>query len=181
MTLRKPFAIGLVATTAIATLAIVARTFSQTNQSTSLDTGNVIFLHPDGTSPSHWGAARFLNYGSDGRLNWDRMSHLGVYLGHMKNQLTATSNAGAVTHATGVKVDADSYRLDETGKPLTALSGKPQTIMQKAIASSLIIFLTNEWLSSFKLKEVSKNLPAFSKDLSTFMGFPFHVPNRSTR
>lgn len=47
--------------------------------------------------------------------------------------------------------------------------------------SSLIIFLTNEWLSSFKLKEVSQNLPAFSKDLSTFMGFPFHVPNRSTR
>ena len=47
--------------------------------------GNVIFIHPDGTSPSHWGAARMLNYGPDGRLNWDKMSHQAVYLGHMKN------------------------------------------------------------------------------------------------
>ncbi|MDZ4875713.1 MAG: hypothetical protein CLLPBCKN_005133 [Chroococcidiopsis cubana SAG 39.79] len=148
MTLRKPFAIGLVATTAIATLTIIARTFSQTNQSTSLDTGNVIFLHPDGTSAAHWGAARFLNYGSDGRLNWDRMSHLGVYLGHMKNQLTATSNAGAVTHATGVKVDADSYGLDETGKPMTALSGKPQTIMQEAIAQGIPTAIINSGIIS---------------------------------
>jgi alkaline phosphatase len=97
--------------------------------------GNVIFIHPDGTSPSHWGAARMLHYGPDGRLNWDKMSHLGVYLGHMKNQLTATSNGGAVTHATGVKVNADSFGLDENGKPIVAASGKPQTIMEEAVAA----------------------------------------------
>ncbi|MDJ0735279.1 MAG: alkaline phosphatase [Nostocaceae cyanobacterium] len=97
--------------------------------------GNVIFIHPDGTSPSHWGAARMLHYGPDGRLNWDKMSHLGVYLGHMKNQLTATSNGGAVTHATGIKVNADSFGLDENGKPLVAASGKPETIMESAIAA----------------------------------------------
>ena len=28
--------------------------------------GNVIFIHPDGTTPSHWGAARMLHYGPDG-------------------------------------------------------------------------------------------------------------------
>ena len=97
--------------------------------------GNVIFIHPDGTSPSHWGAARMLHYGPDGRLNWDKMSNLGVYLGHMKNQLTATSNGGAVTHATGVKVNADSFGLDENGKPIVAASGKPQTIMEEAVAT----------------------------------------------
>ncbi|MBD2132767.1 alkaline phosphatase [Sphaerospermopsis sp. FACHB-1094] len=95
--------------------------------------GNVIFIHPDGTSAAHWGATRILYTGPDGRLNWDQMSNLAVYLGHMKNQLSGTSNGGAVTHATGVKVNADSFGLDENGKPVVALSGKPQTIMEEAI------------------------------------------------
>lgn len=97
--------------------------------------GNVIFIHPDGTSASHWGAARMLYQGPDGRLNWDKMSHLAVYTGHMKNQLTATSNGGAVTHATGVKVNADSFGLDEKLQPVVAASGKNQTIMQEAVAA----------------------------------------------
>lgn len=95
--------------------------------------GNVIFIHPDGTSVAHWGATRILYKGPDGRLNWDQMSNLAVYLGHMKDQLSATSNGGAVTHATGVKVNADSFGLDENGKAVVALSGKPQTIMEEAI------------------------------------------------
>ncbi|MEA5617223.1 alkaline phosphatase [Cronbergia sp. UHCC 0137] len=96
--------------------------------------GNVIFIHPDGTSAAHWGATRILFQGPDNRLNWDKMSNLAVYLGHMKNQLSATSNGGAVTHAIGIKVNANSFGLDENGKPLVALSGKPQTIMEEAIA-----------------------------------------------
>ncbi|WP_369815993.1 MULTISPECIES: alkaline phosphatase [unclassified Anabaena] len=105
--------------------------------------GNVIFIHPDGTSAAHWGAARMLYQGPDGRLNWDKMSNLGVYLGHIKNQLTATSNGGAVIHATGVKVNADSFGLDETGKPVVALSGKPQTIMEEAIAAGKATAIIN--------------------------------------
>ncbi len=105
--------------------------------------GNVIFIHPDGTSASHWGAARMLHYGPDGRLNWDKMSHLGVYLGHMKNQLTATSNAGAVTHATGMKVNADSFGLDETSKPVVAASGKAQTILEEAKAAGKATAIIN--------------------------------------
>jgi alkaline phosphatase len=97
--------------------------------------GNVIFIHPDGTSAAHWGATRILYTGPDGRLNWDQMSNLAVYLGHMKNQLSGTSNGGAVTHATGVKVNADSFGLDENGKPVVALSGKPQTIMEEAMSA----------------------------------------------
>ena len=105
--------------------------------------GNVIFIHPDGTSASHWGAARMLHYGPDGRLNWDKMSNLGVYLGHLKNQLTATSNAGAVIHATGVKANADSFGLDEKGQPIVAASGKSQTIMEEAVAAGKATAIIN--------------------------------------
>ncbi|HEY9769554.1 MAG TPA: alkaline phosphatase [Coleofasciculaceae cyanobacterium] len=100
------------------------------------DTGNVIFIHPDGTSPSHYGAARFASVGTDGRLNWDKMTDAGVYLGHMDDQIVATSNAGAVTHAFGVKVQADSFGLDEAGNPVESLSGKEGiSIMDEAIAA----------------------------------------------
>jgi alkaline phosphatase len=133
---------------AVSALATTLITIACVPTSTAPRIGNVIFIHPDGTSPSHWGAARFLNYGPDRRLNWDRMSNLAVYLGHMKNQLTGTSNAGAVTHATGVKVHADSFGLDEVGKPVVALSGKSQTIMQEAIAQGLATAAINSGIIS---------------------------------
>ena len=99
-------------------------------------TGNVIFIHPDGTSPAHYAATRFVDQGPDGRLNWDMMSNAGVYLGHMENQLTGTSNAGAVTHATGVKVDRNSFGLNPDGSPVVSRSGKTgTTIMDEAIAA----------------------------------------------
>jgi len=115
---------------------------------TSIQKGNVIFIHPDGTSLAHWGAARFLHYGSDGRLNWDQMAHAAVYLGHISNQLVATSNAGAVIHATGVKVQADSFGLDESGQPVMAVSGKQQTIMQEAIAQGYGTAIINSGIIS---------------------------------
>jgi len=97
-------------------------------------TGNVIFVHPDGTSPSHYMALRNIDKGPDGRLNWDKMSNAGVYLGHMENQLTGTSNAGAVTHATGVKVFNESFGLEEDNSRVTPASGKTGfTILEEAI------------------------------------------------
>ncbi|GAB4380040.1 MAG: hypothetical protein Kow00121_35440 [Elainellaceae cyanobacterium] len=100
------------------------------------NSNSVIFIHPDGTSPSHYAAARFVHYGPDGRLNWDMMSNAGVYLGHMEDQLTGTSNAGAITHAFGVKVPAGSYGLDENGEPVVSLSGERGiSIMEEAIAA----------------------------------------------
>lgn len=98
------------------------------------ETGNVIFIHPDGTSPSHYMALRNIDLGPDGRLNWDRMSNAGVYLGHMENQLTGTSNAGAVTHATGVKVFNESFGLEEDNTPIIPASGRlGKTILEEAI------------------------------------------------
>ncbi|MEL6438533.1 MAG: alkaline phosphatase [Cyanobacteria bacterium J06621_8] len=100
------------------------------------DTGNVIFIHPDGTSPSHYAAARFVSEGTDGRLNWDNMTDAGVYLGHIDDRLVATSNAGAVVHAFGVKPFAGSFGLDEEGNPITSLSGQSgTTILEEAIAA----------------------------------------------
>jgi glycerophosphoryl diester phosphodiesterase len=100
------------------------------------ETGNVIFVHPDGTSPSMYGFGRFASQGPDGRLNYDQMSHSGVYLGHMRDQLVGTSNAGAVTHATGVKAQAGSYGLDEFGESVVSRSGKRGvTILEEAIAA----------------------------------------------
>jgi glycerophosphoryl diester phosphodiesterase len=100
------------------------------------DTGNVIFIHPDGTSPSHYAAARFASEGTDGRLNWDNMTDAGVYLGNLDDQITGTSNAGAVAHAYGIKPYAGSYGLDEEGNPYTSLSGESgTTVMEEAIAA----------------------------------------------
>ncbi len=108
------------------------------------DTGNVIFIHPDGTSPSHYAAGRFVQEGPDGRLNWDKMSDAGVYLGHIKDRLVSTSNAGAVVHAFGVKPQADSYGLDEEGNPVTSLSGKEgTTIMEEAIDAGKAVAVIN--------------------------------------
>jgi glycerophosphoryl diester phosphodiesterase len=100
------------------------------------DTGNVIFIHPDGTSPSHYAAARFASEGTDGRLNWDNMTDAGVYLGHLDDSVVSTSNGGAVVHAYGVKPYDGSYGLDEEGNPYTSLSGQSgTTIMEEAIAA----------------------------------------------
>jgi alkaline phosphatase len=99
-------------------------------------TGNVIFIHPDGTSPSHYAAARYAAAGPDGRLNWDNMTDAGVYLGHLDDSIVSTSNGGAVVHAFGVKPYAGSYGLDKNGNPYTSLSGQAgTTVMEEAIAA----------------------------------------------
>ena len=94
-------------------------------------TGNVIFIHPDGAGLNSWNACRIIKVGPDGEIAWDRLSHIGIYRGHMKDGLTATSHGGATTHAYGVKVPADSYGM-HAKKPLKALSGFSGSIMQEA-------------------------------------------------
>ncbi len=86
--------------------------------------------------PSHFMALRNIDEGPDGRLNWDKMSNAGVYLGHMEDRLTGTSNGGAVTHANGVKVFNESFGLDENNNQITPASGKTGfTILEEAIAA----------------------------------------------
>ncbi len=111
------------------------------------DTGNVIFIHPDGTSPSHYAAARFATVGPDGRLNYDQLSDAGVYLGHIEDRLVASSNAGAVVHAYGIKPFNESFGFDaplaEGGEEIVSLSGIPDTIAQEAQAAGKAIGLVN--------------------------------------
>ncbi len=95
-------------------------------------TGNVLFIHPDGSSLQAWGAMRALYYGPDGRSHWDRLPYMAVYTGHMNDALAATSHGGATSHAYGVKVPADSYGMNHR-TPLTALSGFEGSIMQEAM------------------------------------------------
>jgi glycerophosphoryl diester phosphodiesterase len=97
------------------------------------NTGNVIFIHPDGHSPASFGAARFTSVGPDGRLNWDNMTSTGIYLGHLTDQLTGSSDGSGVVHATGVKVFQDSYGLNQDGSRVTSFSGKAgTTILEEA-------------------------------------------------
>ena len=113
-----------------------------TTSAQDIPTGNVIFIHPDGTSLATWNATRLLCYGTDGTLNWDRLSHIGLYQGHTKNTLTASSQAGATIHAYGVKVDYDSYGMDGT-KPLTSLSSYNNSIMMEARDNGINIGIIN--------------------------------------
>jgi len=104
--------------------------------------GNVIFVHPDGSSLNHWNAARLRWAGPDGMLNWDRLPGMAVYRSHMKDSLQATSHGGATVHAFGVKVPADSYGMDGD-QPCTALSGKQQSIMQEARSAGMAVGIVN--------------------------------------
>lgn len=98
---------------------------------TSDRTGSVIFVHPDGASAASWTAARALLVGPDGELAWDRLPHVAVYKGHIRDSLTATSNAGATVHAFGVKADHDAF-----GK--TAGGGQGELLRDESGASSSV-------------------------------------------
>jgi alkaline phosphatase len=88
------------------------------NSDSSVETGrgdtkrNVIFIHPDGTTQSHFSSARLLEAGPDGFINWDMLPEVAIYKGHLKDALTSTSGGGATVHGSGVKVLADSYGCD---------------------------------------------------------------------
>ena len=123
--------------TPLCSLAILA---ALTSSVAAQDTGNVIFLHPDGTGVNHWGAARMHIAGPDGALNWDKLPALGVYTGHMADRVTGTSHGGATVHAYGVKVLADSFGMNGRA-PLTAASGKPMSIAQEAMAAGKAVAL----------------------------------------
>jgi len=112
-------------------VTISAGSYGQIDK-TGIETGNVIFIHPDGSSLASWNAIRILYYGPDGELNWDKLSHIGLYQGHTSNTLTSSSEAGATIHAYGVKVELFSYGMDGS-KPLTSRSGKNMSLMHESM------------------------------------------------
>ena len=111
--------------------------------SSGFQKGNVIFIHPDGTSLAAWNAARMLYVGPDNKLNWDNLPNIGVYLGHLTNSLTATSNGGGTIHAYGVKVGVAAYGMDDNHQIPTARSGKRMSIIHEAMESGIKTGLVN--------------------------------------
>jgi alkaline phosphatase len=85
---------------------------SQIVNDTNSTPRNVIFIHPDGTTQSHFSAVRLLEVGPDGQINWDRLPNVAIYKGQMKDSTTSTSHGGATVHGSGVKVLAESYGCD---------------------------------------------------------------------
>jgi alkaline phosphatase len=114
---------------------------SKTNEN-KIELGNVIFIHPDGTSLANWIGMRMLYYGPDSETNWDKLPNMAIYSPHTKNTLTPSSNAGATMHSYGKKVVYDSYGMDGT-EPLTALSGEPMSIMQEAKSKGIYTGIIN--------------------------------------
>lgn len=94
-------------------------------------TGNVIFIHPDGTGVNTYGALRLWSKGPDGRLNWDRLERMGVYVGTMSDALAASSNGGGTAHAYGVRPTRAAFGIDR-GEQLLSASGAPYSIMREA-------------------------------------------------
>lgn len=132
--MRKVLAALLVWLVALAS----AQTTTDAPTTALTPTGNgAIFFHPDGTSASHWDALRLLNYGPDSLSNWDQLSAIAPYRGHLKDEITGTSNAGAVIHATGTLAHASSFGLDEEGSEIVSANGSTNTVMEDAIAAGL--------------------------------------------
>jgi alkaline phosphatase len=100
---------------------------------------NVIFIHPDGTTQSHFNAIRLMEVGPDGSINWDKLPHVAIYKGHMKDSLTSTSHGGATVHGSGVKVLADSYGCDGNCTEDTI----KRTVMEEARDENFTIGIIN--------------------------------------
>jgi alkaline phosphatase len=124
------------------TLTLLLNVSSQCQENQNLKTGNVIFIHPDGTALAGWNAIRVLYYGPDGELNWDKLSHIGLYQGHTKNTLTSSSEGGATIHAYGIKALMQSYGMIGT-EPITARSGSNFSIMMEAKSKGINIGIIN--------------------------------------
>jgi alkaline phosphatase len=105
-------------------------------------TGSVIFIHPDGTGLADWNALRMLTVGPDGDLNWDMLSNIGLYQGHIRNRSTASSNAGATIHAYGVKADVADFGMIDNEIPISR-SGKRKSIMQEAMTKGIYTGIIN--------------------------------------
>ncbi|MCC9074926.1 alkaline phosphatase [Litorilinea aerophila] len=135
-------------------LALLAVSVAPVKSQEEIQTGNVIFFHPDGSGLNHWNAARMYWYGPDGALHWDGLPEMAVYRGHMSDRLVGTSNGGATVHAFGYKVlgpgsfgqdggiDPDEPGSD--GRPIQALSGYPGSLLREAAAAGMPIGIVND-------------------------------------
>jgi len=100
--------------------------------------GNVILVHPDGSSLAAWNAFRIATAGPDGMTNWDRLPGVALYRSHFADGLSPTSHGGGTVHAWGVKVVADSYGTDG-GATIIARSGADAPLLVEAKRAGLAV------------------------------------------
>lgn len=104
--------------------------------------GSAIFLHPDGMGANTWSVVRLREVGPDGRLAWDRLPQVAIYVGPMLDSVNASSNGGATTHAYGVRARLDSYgRVD--GEEPVAASGVRESLADAALKAGKSVALVN--------------------------------------
>lgn len=104
---------------------------------------SAVFLHPDGMGVNVWGAVRLKEVGPDGRLAWDRLPRVAVYVGPMLDGVTASSNGGATTHAWGVRARTDSYGMIGDRPIETSAAGTDGTLMQDALRAGKAVGIVN--------------------------------------
>jgi alkaline phosphatase len=126
----------------ICLLIVTAALFGCSSPSEPITTGNVIFIHPDGSGASMWAALRLATVGPDGMLNWDRLEGMGLYRGHVLDSSNASSQAGATAHAFGVKAPFKTYGINPD-RPFTSASGQPHSILVEAIEAGYATALIN--------------------------------------
>jgi alkaline phosphatase len=157
---RAALAAPVVGSLLVAT-AVAGSEPSHADDSAGNGTGNMIFIHPDGTDLAFWAAARVYWEGPDGELSWDQLPAAVPYRGHMADQLAGTSNGGATTHAFGYKVDGPDSFGQDTGaadvlagdhtvdgapaaRPIVGLSSYPGSWLREAGNAGYPIGVVND-------------------------------------
>jgi alkaline phosphatase len=128
---------------ALAALALAICSVLPTAAESSEPPRSAIFLHPDGMGANTWAALRLLKAGPDGRLAWDALPRLAIYVGPMRDSVSASSNGGATTHAYGIRAWLDSYGSVSGGLTPVAASGKPMSVMREAQADGKAVAIIN--------------------------------------
>jgi alkaline phosphatase len=110
---------------------------------TAAQVGSAIFLHPDGMGANTWSATRLMQVGPDGRLAWDQLPQVAIYVGPSSDSVNQSSNGGATAHAYGIRADLDSYGSLDGGKVPVAASGQQASLMREAQAAGRRIAIFN--------------------------------------
>jgi len=105
--------------------------------------GSAIFIHPDGMGANTWSAVRLLQVGPDGRLNWDKLPKVAVYVGPLSDNVTQSSNGGATAHAFGLRAQDKSYGTMNDLPIEKSLSGFPGSLMLEAQAAGKAVGIVN--------------------------------------
>lgn len=104
---------------------------------------SAIFLHPDGMGANTWNVLRMKEVGPDGRLAWDALPALAIYVGPVDDSVNASSNAGATTHAYGVRTHLGSFGLDRAGAVPKNPEGQRLSIARQAMEAGRKLVLIN--------------------------------------